>query len=223
MFNKLAEKLTGRGIDECVLRSHASRNKLYELIDKIKVREAQLNGTANKDRDQVLQKLNKELNEVRAQYAVAEASLEKAKAEQSGLISLVGLLTASIQAGRDTKELEAVISTTIGEIPSVSRKCDSDSESVQDKERKDKYVISGRRNNEEDMETGIFKILEIRESSPGTIRAWSEDEEKEKIAIYVKNGLRQKAYQAEELGKKIFVKYRQGDKGLIAYGVEVIG
>lgn len=213
MFNKLADKLTGKGIEECVLRFHASRNKLYELIDKIKMREAQLNSTANKDKDQVLQKLNKELNEVRAQYAVAEASLEKAKSEQSGLISLVGLLTASIQAGRDTKELEAVISTAIGEIPN---------EPIP-QTKESKGSDAGSQDKEEEKESGIFKVLETRESSAVTLRAWCESEKNEKIAIYVKNGMKQKVLQAEELGKKIFVKYRQGDKGLIACSVDIIG
>ncbi|ABO49387.1 hypothetical protein Dred_0849 [Desulforamulus reducens MI-1] len=214
MFNKLAEKVMGKGIEECVLRVHATRNKLYELIDKVKVREAQINNTANKDKDQVFQKIQKEINDVRVQYAVAKASLEKAKADQAGLISLVGLLTVSMQAGRDTKELESVISMAI---------CGNPNELVCQEERKEKSEAAGSQGKENGMESGVFNILEIRDSSPGTIRAWCDGEDGSKSAIFVKNGMRQKVIQAQELGKKIFVKYRQGDKGLIAYGVDIVG
>lgn len=223
MFNMLAKKLTGKGIEECVLRFHANRNKLYEIIDKIKVREAQLNSTANKDKDQVLQKLQQELNDVRVQYAVAEATLEKVKAEQSGLISLVGLLTASIQAGKlkETTEIEAAIAKIIDpESLGLPKEKEEAQEGKIDNDMP-QSSLHGTETQGDEMESKVFTVLEVRNGkSEGTIRAYCEARDGSKHAVFAKNGNGKKL--VDSVGKSVSVKYRQGDKGLIAFAVDVL-
>lgn len=220
MFNKLAEKLTGKGMEDCVLQKHVSRNKLYELVDKVKEREAAINPSF-RDKDHVLQGLHRDLNEARISYAIAEATYEKAKAEQAGLISLVGLLSASMQAGKETNEIEAAIASVIGYQLTGTSVSNGKIERTTPADHRDK--VEDRDN--DGSGSGVFLILETRESSPGTVRAFAEAEDgsRSKHAIYAKNGMGQKLNQAKDLSKSVFVKYRQGDKGLIAYGVEIIG
>lgn len=211
MLNKLVDKLTGKGIEDCVLQVHAARNNLYNLVDKVKAREAVIN-PAFRDKDQILQELYRELNEVRVTFAVAEATYEKAKAEHAGLISLVNLMSASIQAGKETSEIEAAIASVIGHQLNTVEKMEQVQPAV-DRTEADQH------NN--GMESGEFLVLEARPgSSPGTVRAYCEGKDGNKQAIFAKNGMGQKLSQA--LGKKVFVKYRQGDKGLIAYVVDII-
>lgn len=215
MFNKLAEKLTGKGIEDCVLQVHAARSNLYDLIDKVKAREDTCNPSF-RDKDQVLYGLRKDLDEARVTFAVAEATYEKVKVEQSGLISLVNLLSASMQSGKETNEIETAIASVIGHkltqdpAPKASQVVQPSTDSVKVEQQS---TLA---------ESGEFMVIETRPgSSPGTVRAYCEAEDGTKHAIFAKNGMGQKLNQS--IGKKVSVKYRQGDKGLIAYGVEVIG
>lgn len=64
-------------------------------------------------------------------------------------------------------------------------------------------------------EAAVFTVLEARPgSSPGTVRAWCEGPDGRKVAVYGKNGAGEALAQA--VGRRVEVKYRRGDKGLIA-------
>lgn len=70
-------------------------------------------------------------------------------------------------------------------------------------------------------ETGTFHVLETRESKPGVVRAYCQAEDGGKYAIFAKNGNAQVL--AGAVGKRVLVRYRQGDKGLIAQNVNLAG
>ncbi|MGI6284851.1 hypothetical protein SEF58_03415 [Neomoorella humiferrea] len=63
-------------------------------------------------------------------------------------------------------------------------------------------------------------VLEARPgSSPGTVRAWCEGAEG-KVVVYGKNGAGEAL--AGAVGKKVQVRYRHGNKGLIAVEVRPV-
>ena len=65
------------------------------------------------------------------------------------------------------------------------------------------------------LEASVFTVLEARPgSSPGTVRAWCEGADGRKVAVYGKNGAGEAL--AGAVGRRVEVRYRRGDKGLIA-------
>ncbi|MCL6557265.1 MAG: hypothetical protein K6U74_00410 [Firmicutes bacterium] len=187
---ELVEKLTGSGIDGLILNFHDARSRVFDLAERAKADP----------------KAKGELEEARIAYALAEAALEKAKAEHKGLIALTGLLAAMTQAGKDTSALEASIQAVIKQ------------ETIQ--ENVPSAAAQGQR--QEDTETAVFTVLEVRAGkSPGVVRAYCQAADGTKHAVYAKNGNAQALTGA--VGKAAEVKYRQGDKGLIALSVRLAG
>ncbi|AEG58982.1 hypothetical protein Desru_0697 [Desulforamulus ruminis DSM 2154] len=214
---KLAEKLTGKGIEDCVLQYHIARGNKNDLLSKIKVREAAISHPSYREQDKVLQDMYKEMSEARAAVAIAEAALEKAKAEQTGLISLVGLLSASIQSGKETSEIEAAIAKIIDLDPGSLPK---EKEEAQEG-TKSQPSSHGTETQGDEMESKVFKVLETRPGkSEGTVRAYCEARDGSKHAVFAKNGNGKKLL--ESIDKLVFVKYRPGNKGLIAFAVEIL-
>lgn len=225
MFNKLAEKVTGKEIEDCVLRLHDARGNFHDLLNKVKAREAVISNPSYRDKDHILQGLYRDLNEARVSWASTEATLEKAKAEQTGLISLVNLLAASIQSGKETSDLEKAIATVIGQPEKQEDAAvqEETAEQAQTITASQEPIQQDAQTNQqsEDMESGEFKVLEVRDGkSQGTIRAYCEAPDGSKYAIFAKNGNGQKL--AGAINKKVSVKYRRGDRGLIAFEVKVV-
>jgi len=71
---------------------------------------------------------------------------------------------------------------------------------------------------EEETAEGVFKVLEVRESKPGVIRAFVEAEDGTKMAMYAKNGAGKEL--ASSLGRTVAVMYKKLDKGLFALKVK---
>lgn len=70
--------------------------------------------------------------------------------------------------------------------------------------------------------TGTFTVTEARATkSPGVVRAYCLAVDGSKVAVYGKNGNGQTLAQA--VGKQVQVKYREGEKGLIALSVRLAG
>ena len=215
MFINLTERVVGKDIENCVLKMHQTRTELYDILDKVKAREAII-GPAKRDKDSVLQGLYSSLNEARVNYAAAEATLERVKAEHTGIVSLTNLLTAYVQAGKDTSELEKAICTLLGET-SKDDGNNAETNSCKNTVKQDENP----KEQEDENETGEFTVLEARlGKSPGTVRAYCEASDGNKYAIFAKNGNGKKLSTA--IGKTIRAKYIQGDKGLIAFEVEVL-
>ncbi|MQL52487.1 hypothetical protein GFC01_09470 [Desulfofundulus thermobenzoicus] len=65
-------------------------------------------------------------------------------------------------------------------------------------------------------------MLEVRSGkSPGVVRAYCQAIDGTKHAVYAKNGAGQAL--AGAVGKTVEIKYRQGDRGLIALDVRLAG
>lgn len=219
MINTLVKKIMDTGIEDLVIQKHISRNTLYDNVDRVKEREARIN-PANRDSDKSLQNLRAQLDDSRANFALSEAAYEKAKSEQAGLISLVGLLAAYSQAGKDTTELEAALAKQLG----VNQVREQNSSNPAGEETEASGQEEGQSTSRNDfsngIQTGKFKVLEARPgTSPGTVRAYCESGDGSKCPIFAKNGNGKKL--AGAIGREVSVKYCQGNKGLIAIEVEV--
>jgi hypothetical protein len=192
-------------IESTAHRAFASRCKIYDLDARIKAAEAVIppNQRANSPE---LAKLHQELNQARAEYAASEAKLEALKARHAGAVALANLLAAYVQAGKDTAGLEAAIAEALGgeQVPP-AQQGQPDGQTAGD-----------------GTETGTFKVLELRQGkNQGVVRAWCEGADGRKVAVFAKNGAGQAL--AGAVGKTVEIKYRQGDRGLIALNVRLAG
>jgi len=200
MLEELGKRLASPGLDDLVRRLHRARSELFELVERGKSGK----GLFSKGND-----LKEQLAAARAEYAWAEAELEKARSEHAGLVALAGLLTAHIQAGLDTSSLERLIARVLG----VAAQAELVPADELVPEKSEEQVPAGPR-------TGTFTVLEARPGkSPGTIRAYCQAEDGAKHAVYAKSAAGQTL--AGAVGRQVEVKYRQGDHGLIAVSVNV--
>ncbi|AEG15167.1 hypothetical protein Desku_1587 [Desulfofundulus kuznetsovii DSM 6115] len=192
-------------IETAAHRAYASRCRIYDLDAKIKALEAAIPPNQRTSSPE-LAKLREELNQARAEYAASEAKLEALKARHTGAVALANLLAAMVQAGKDTQALEAVVEKALGgEQAQPDQKAQPDGQTAVD-----------------GTETGTFKVLELRQGkNQGVVRAWCEGADGRKVAVFAKNGAGQAL--AGAVGKMVEIKYRQGDRGLIALGVRLAG
>ncbi|MQL52486.1 hypothetical protein GFC01_09465 [Desulfofundulus thermobenzoicus] len=92
---------------------------MKNLLDAEKERAA-LVPPQHRDADQVLGGIRQKLNDgivskkPRADFAGAEAALEKARADHGSYVAMANLLAAYVQAGRDTTALETAIAQALG-------------------------------------------------------------------------------------------------------------
>jgi len=152
----------------------------------------------------------KKLNEARKRLAEAEAALNEARAAHQGLIALVNLAAGLAHAGR-VKDAENLLSAACGQ------------EAEAPAEAKDKTPAAPPKAqvNGDGTETAVVTVLEARAgASQGTIRAFCETPGG-RHAVYGKNGVGQTL--AGAVGKQVRIKYRRGDKGLIALAAELMG
>lgn len=220
MFSdKLVQKLTGAGIDDLVLQVHDARNRIHDLVDRAKADPKAKAG----------------LEEARIAYALAEAALEKAKAEHAGLVALTQLLAAMTAAGKDANPIRLAMVNLLkdepiqaqerpapapapqAQAPAMPAALAAQAQAGQDQAPAQAQATA---QNGDGTETGTFTVLETRAGkSPGTVRAYCQAADGNKVAVYAKNGNGQVL--AGAVGKTVNVKYRQGDKGLIALNVQV--
>ncbi|KYH32041.1 hypothetical protein [Neomoorella mulderi] len=133
---------------------------------------------------------------------------ERLSQSETGLAALTNLLAAMVQAGRDTAALEAAIARALGAGPEEAGQPDRQAQPAQPAQ------------DDSGLETGIFHVLEARESRPGVVRAYCQAEGGGKQAVFAKNGNSRAL--AGAVGKQVMVKYRRGDKGLIAVEVRPV-
>jgi|GEM_PF-2150777 len=218
----IVKVLVDAEIEAVAHRAFASRCRIYDLDAQIKAAEATIppNQRANSPE---LAKLHQELNQVRAEWAASETKLEALKARHSGAIALANLLAAYVQAGKDTAGLEAEIEAALNgkavqeQKPAAGNAQVAQPAQAQPAQNQARQVQTAQNNTA----TGTFRVLEVRESRPGVIRAYAEAGSGEKFPIFAKNGNAQTL--AGAVGKQVQVKYRQGEKGLIALSVRLAG
>lgn len=197
---RLVQKLTGRGIDALVMNVHAARSKVFDLAEAAKADPA----------------LKPELDRARAEYARAEAALEKARAEHQGLAALTQLLAAMTAAGRDANPIRLAIAKLLQDEPAQVQ------EQQPPAQQQAPAVPEQSADGGDGTATGAFTVLETRAGkSPGTVRAYCQAADGSRVAVYGKNGSGRAL--AGAVGKQVQVRYRQGDKGLIALDVRLAG
>jgi len=252
MITALAQKLSGKQIENMVIELHDARQMLHDIIDAIKRLEVLVAGNVASERKnnqaiypnedvrkaEVVKRLEnnneyislkEKLQDARMNLAFVEAELEKEKANHAGMVAITGLMTAMISKGQDKalSNLEVAIST----IFSGKQEYRADKETAvsvggQTANRQSTQGFPQQQNAaanaeaDEELETGIFKVLEVRESSPGTIRGYSEAEDGSKVALYGKNGIGRTI--AGAVDKYIQVWYKRGNKGLICTSARIV-
>jgi hypothetical protein len=161
---------------------------------------------------------DKVVPEARKALERAEAALEQLKLQCQADIAVVNLIAARYHAGdpdKARKILEAYFVGS-GEVDA-SESMPPDLEPEQPVPVHEQGQVQPQGNG---LETGTFTVLEARAgSSPGTVRAWCEGPEG-KVAVFGKNGAGKAL--AGAVGKQVEVKYKRGDKGLIAIGVRPV-
>jgi hypothetical protein len=207
-------------IEAVAHRAFASRCRIYDLDARIKAAEAAIppNQRANSPE---LAKLHQELNQARAEYAASEARLEALKARHAGAVALANLLAAYVQTGTDglAAALEAAIAVALNETAQEQKPAAQPAQQAQSATQPTQPNGQGQAAGD-GTATGTFKVLECRESKPGVVRAYCEGPDG-KVAVFAKNGNAQAL--AGAVGKQVQVKYRQGEKGLIALSVRLAG
>lgn len=202
LAEKLVEKLLSPGLDGITIELHRARAVVFDLAE-IPVEKRS-------------QEKQEKLNKARAAFAQAEAKLNEAKAEHAGLVALTGLLASAAQAGQDTAALEQALAEKLG--VEYSRE-DQGQESAQAQASGSDQSKS--RANGDGTQSGIFTVLEARPGkSEGTIRAYCQAEDGQKVAVYGKNGNGQAL--AGNIGKQVNIRFRHLDKGLFAVSVQPV-
>ncbi|TEB04755.1 hypothetical protein Psch_03517 [Pelotomaculum schinkii] len=186
------------------------------------------------EHDGEYQSLKEKLQDARVNLAFAEAELEGEKAGHAGLVAMTGLVTAMVNAGQisDLENVEAVMSGMLGYVGQGNKTgqkvaggiATSGNHQGQTLNAAAKSPVQGfsqpTAQEENDVESGAFMVLEARESKPGTIRGYCQSSDGTKVAIYAKNGIGQTL--ARAVGGFVQVAFRRGDKGLIASSVKLV-
>jgi len=210
-------------IESAAGRSFAAKCRIYDLDARIKAQEAALS-PAQRANPPELAKLHQELNQARAEYADSEAKLEALKARHAGAVALANLLAAMTQAGKDTQALEAAIEAALnGQAAQAQKPAVQPAQvAAQQAQPAQPQAPAQAAQQNDGTATGTFTVTEARATkSPGVVRAYCLAEDGSKVAVYGKNGNGQTLAQA--IGKQVEVRYRQGDKGLIALNVRLAG
>lgn len=225
-MQKLTEVLFNSAeIEAAAGRAFAAKCRIYDLDARIKAQEAAL-PPAQRANSPELAKLHQELNAARTEYAASEAKLEALKARHAGAVALANLLAAMTQAGKDTAGLEAAVEAALNgqqaQKPAVqpAQAAAQQAQPAQARPAAQQAQPNGQGQND-GAATGTFKVLECRESKPGVVRAYCQAENGEKYPVFAKNGNAQVL--AGAVGKQVEVRYRQGEKGLIALSVKLAG
>lgn len=168
-------------------------------------------------------KLKEQFQDARVNLAIAEAELEREKANHNGLVALLGFITAMVNAGKiDDAEKYAREILGFGnqdyKVPAPENgKTSGNAPAYTDKAFEQTAAAVSE---EGDLQTGAFMVLEARESRPGTVRGYCLAADGNKVAVYAKNGHGQTL--AGAVGGFVQVSYRKGDKGLIATSVKLV-
>ena len=245
---KLVQNLAGNGerIENLVIGLADARQALHDTFEALKRHEVLISGQVAAERknsqpafpnedtrkaevvrrletDPEYQKLKMKLQDARVNLAFAEAELERAKADHAGLVAMTGLITAMVNAGK-IDDVERFVHDVLGSDnlsdKHQTRDCGNAgcNNPVGTSSTSSQTAVTGPEGDE--LETGVFMVLEARESRPGTVRGYCQSADGSKVAVYAKNSHGQ--ILACAVGQFVQISYRKGDKGLIATSVKLV-
>ena len=167
-------------------------------------------------------KLKEQFQDARVNLAIAEAELEREKAEHNGLVALLGFITALVNAGKieDADRYVQEIWGSGNQDNILARESGKTGGNTPAYTGKAFERTAAAVSEEGELQTGAFMVLEARESRPGTVRGYCLAADGSKVAVYAKNGHGQTL--AGAVGGFVQVSYRKGDKGLIANSVKLV-
>ena len=244
---KLVQNLarSGERIENLVIGLADARQALHDTFEALKRHEVLISGQVAAERknsqpafpnedtrkaevvrrletDPEYQKLKMKLQDARVNLAFAEAELERAKADHAGLVAMTGLITAMVNAGK-IDDVERFVHDVLGSDNLSDKHQTRDSGNagcnnpVGTSSTSSETAVAGPEGDE--LETGVFMVLEARESRPGTVRGYCQSADGNKVAVYAKNSHGQ--FLAGAVGQFVQISYRKGDKGLIATSVKL--
>ncbi|NSW84515.1 MAG: hypothetical protein HPY90_14990 [Syntrophothermus sp.] len=160
----------------------------------------------------------KYLKEMRSELVELEARLERSRYEHRTATTLLNLLAAGIQAGNQAV-IEAVLQEQ--ERPQEDRKEQALANFINGLKGEipqEQPPQEQEKQNGNGLKEAKVRVLEARPGkSEGTIRAWCETGDGEKVAVFGKNGAGKKL--AGSVGEVINVRYKEGDYGWFAVKV----
>lgn len=155
--------------------------------------------------DQAYQRIQGEVTRLREELRVIDADLELAKARFRSDNNVLFLAACLAQANR-VEEAEAVLAAYGAPREGQGQEAQQPAAGAPPQAQQ-----------ADGLETGAFTVLEARATDRGAVRAWCQAEDGTKLAIFGKNGTGQAL--ANAVGKRVKVRFRRGDKGLIAIAV----
>jgi hypothetical protein len=152
-------------------------------------------------------------DKARNQMRELDAAIESATRRNNSDVQIVGLVTALLNAGKHQEASEVAGSYC----------CQPAAAQYEPNQQQVKAEASAA-----DLGTtgisavALVDVLEARPSktTPGTIRAYCQAEDGNKVAVYAKNGNGQALLSA--VGKKVHIEYQKVDRGWFAYKVLII-
>ena len=154
--------------------------------------------------------LKKDVDEARREWWEAEARLERLKLEHRTAIALLDVVAGAIRAGKSPEEAEGLLAVDCKAPASKPSQNGGKPTATQDS-----TTSNGNGNG---LKQAVVKVLEARPGkSEGTVRAWCETEDGDKVAVFGKNGTAKKL--AAAVGGTVRVEYREGDYGWFAVKV----
>jgi len=158
--------------------------------------------------DQAYQRIQGEVTRLREELRVIDADLELTKARFRSDNNVLFLAACLAQANR-LEDAEAVLAAYGA--PGTPK----GAQEPQSAARTEAAPPQA-----DGLETGVFAVLEARTTGTGAVRAYCQGADGAKVAVYGKNGTGKALSGA--VGKRVQVRFRRGDKGLIAVDVRPV-
>lgn len=242
LAQNLAQRLSGERVENLVVGLAEARQTLHDAIEAIKKHEILVTGKVASERkngqtsfpnedtrkaevvrrleaDPEYADLKNKLQDARVSLMIAEAELEREKADHAGMVALTGFIAAMVNAGK-APEAE-LLNGILGIKSQINNRTIREADRGNDDNKLQQASQNTAPESESgEIQTGAFMVLEARESRPGTVRGYCQSADGNKVAIYAKNGHGQTL--ANAVGGFVQVSYRKGDKGLIATNVKQV-
>jgi len=159
--------------------------------------------------NQEYQNICNEINQKRERLASLEAELEKNRYEHRTATTLLNLYASALTAGRP--DIEQMIST-----PNLQE--ETPQEPAQEQPAQETTQNAEQDQGSELLEA-LITVLEARRTERGTIRAWCQTENGDRVVVFAKNSNGEKLERAAGSQRTLRIKYRVLDAGWYAVRV----
>ncbi len=160
--------------------------------------------------------LKRDVEEARKAWWEAEAKLERMKLEHRTAIALLDVVAGAIRAGKSPEEAESLLAVVAE--ASASKPSGANGGKPTASTNDTTPGGNGNRDDGNGLRQAVVRVLEARPGkSEGTVRAWCETEDGDKVAVFGKNGTAKKL--AAAVGSRVKVEFKELDAGWFAVKV----